>query len=74
MAELFRLLVSAATLAGMARQAAQRWRGPTDCLRHWLVRAAEVKRLDETRYRVAGRTQSLPGLSTSAWTFYRTHP
>ena len=66
--------ISAATLAGMVRQAAQRWQAGTERLGAWLVRDAAVKHLDETGFRIAGRTQWLHVLSTEWWTFYRTHP
>ena len=66
--------ISAATLAGMVRQAAQRWQADTERLGAWLVRDATVKHLDETGFRIGGRTQWLPELSTLEWTFYRTHP
>lgn len=70
--DLFRVSVCAATLAGMMRKAAQGWRGFTERVRDLLVSASGVKHLDETGFRIAGRTQWLHVLSTPWLTFYRT--
>ena len=70
--DLFRMPVCAATLAGMTRKAAQGWQGFTEWVRDLLVRAEGVKHLDETGFRIGGKTQWLHVLSTPWLTFYRT--
>ena len=70
--DLFRVAVCAATLAGMSRKAAQGWQGFTERVRDLLVSAEGVKHLDETGFRIGGRTQWLHVLSTARLTFYRT--
>ena len=65
---LFQVRISAATLAGMVRQAAQRWREGN------VVRDAAVKHLNEMGFRIAGRTRWLHVLGTLEWSLYRTHP
>jgi len=70
--DLFRMPVCAATLAGMTRKAAQGWQGFTEWVRDLLVRAGGVKHLDETGFRIGGKTQWLHVLSTPWLTFYRT--
>ena len=70
--DLFGVALCTATLAAMVRQAAARWRGCTERVRDLLVSAAGVKHLDETGFRIAGRTQWLHVLSTQGLTFYRT--
>ncbi len=70
--DLFRVPICAATLAGMTRKAAQCWRGCTERVRDLLVSAGGVKHLDETGFRIAGKTQWLHVVSTSWLTFYRT--
>ena len=70
--DLFGVALCTATLAGMVRQTAVRWRGFTQRVRDLLVSAPGVKHLDETGFRIAGRTQWLHVLSTPWLTFYRT--
>ncbi len=70
--DLFRVTVCCATLAGMTRKAAQGWRDFSERVRDLLVSAAGVKHLDETGFRIGGRTQWLHVLSTPWLTFYRT--
>ena len=70
--DLFRVAVCSATLAGMTRKAAQGWREFTERVRDLLVSAAGAKHLDETGFRIGGRTQWLHVLSTPWLTFYRT--
>ena len=48
------------------------WRGFTERVRDLLVSADGVKHLDETGFRIAGKTQWLHVLSTPWLTFYRT--
>lgn len=71
--DLFQVRICTATLARMTRQAAQRWAGFTHWLRQLLVSRGGVKHLDETGFRIAGRTQWLHVLSTPWLTHYRTH-
>ena len=77
-AELFEDLhgidISAATLAGMTRRAADAWRDCSERLRDLLVGADGVKHLDETGFRIAARTQWLHVLCTQWLTFYHTSP
>ena len=77
-AELFEDLhgidISAATLAGMTRRAADVWRDCSERLRDLLVAADGVKHLDETGFRIAARTQWLHVLCTKWLTFYHTSP
>ncbi len=70
--DLFQVALCAATLAGMTRKAAQCWQGFTHRVRDLRVSAAGVKHLDETGFRIAGRTQWLHVLSTPRLTCYRT--
>ena len=70
--DLFRVPVCAATLAGMTRKAALGWRSFTERVRALLGSAAGVKHLDETGFRIGGRTQWLHVLRTPWLTFYRT--
>ncbi len=70
--DLFRVPVCAATLAGMTRKAAPGWRSFTERVRALLGSAAGVKHLDETGFRIGGRTQWLHVLRTPWLTFYRT--
>ena len=72
--DLFEVAVCTATLAGMTRKAAQSWRSCTERMRDLLVSADGVKHLDETGFRIVGKTQWLHVLSTPWLTFYRTSP
>ncbi len=70
MAELFGVKLVAATIAGISRNCAGR-------LRHFVdgvgerVKSAAVKHMDETGFRVAGKTQWLHIAATALLTFYR---
>src|SRR5580704_10391468 len=58
MADLFGVKLAAATIARMSRTCAERLRGFTETLRD-LVAGAPVKHMDETGFRIAGKTQWL---------------
>ena len=70
--DLFGAPLCAATLANMTARAAQLWRGFAESVRDLLVSAPGVKHLDETGYRIRGKTQWLHGIGTAGLTFYRT--
>jgi transposase len=70
MADLFGVKLAAATIARMSRTCAERLRGFTETLRD-LVAGAPVKHMDETGFRIAGKTQWLHVASTALLTFYR---
>jgi transposase len=63
MADLFGVTLVAATLARISRECATRYAGFVDVVRH-LVAAAAVKHLDETGFRIGGKTQWLHIAST----------
>ena len=69
--DLFGAVVSTATLAAMTHKAARRWEGFCERVRE-LIAQAGVKHLDETGFRIAGKTQWLHVLCTRRLTFYRT--
>lgn len=71
MAALFGVRIAAATLAGMSRSCAERLKGFAETLRD-LVAGAPVKHLDETGFRIGGKTQWLHVACTVLLTFYRT--
>ena len=68
MSDLFGLKLVPATIARMSAVCAQRFRGFADAVRE---RVARVKHLDETGFRIGGRTQWLHIFSTAWLTFYR---
>lgn len=70
MADLFGVKVAAATIARMSRTCAERLRGFAATMRD-LVAGAQVKHMDETGFRIGGKTQWLHVASTALLTFYR---
>src|SRR3954464_12863611 len=73
MADLFGVTLVAATIARISRDCATRYADFADAVRE-LVAAAAVKHLDETGFRIGGRTQWLHIASTLRLTFYRVSP
>ena len=70
MADLFGVKVATATIARMSRACAERLHGFVETVRD-LVVGARVKHLDETGFRIGGKTQWLHVASTALLTFYR---
>jgi transposase len=70
MADLFGVKVATATIARMSRTCAERLRGFAETVRD-LVAGALVKHMDETGFRIGGKTQWLHVASTALLTFYR---
>jgi transposase len=70
MADLFGVKLAAATIARMSRTCTERLRGFMETVRD-LVKGAPVKHMDETGFRIAGKTQWLHVASTALLTFYR---
>jgi transposase len=70
MADLFGVKVATATIARMSRTCAERLRGFAQTVRD-LVAGASVKHMDETGFRIGGKTQWLHVASTALLTFYR---
>ena len=70
MADLFGVTLVAATIARISRDCATRYAGFVDVVRD-LVAAAAVKHLDETGFRIGGKTQWRRLASTVLLTFYR---
>ena len=70
LSDLFGLKMVPATIARMSAAYAQRFRSFVDVL-HERVAAARVKHMDETGFRIGGRTQWLHIFSTALLTFYR---
>jgi len=70
MRDLFGVKLVAATIARMSRSYAERLAGFVEALRK-LVAGAPVKHMDETGFRIGGKTQWLHIASTAALTFYR---
>src|SRR4249919_1066156 len=70
MADLFGVKVAAATIARMSRTCAERLQGFVETVRD-LVAGAPVKHMDETGFRIGGKTQWLHVASTAMLTFYR---
>jgi transposase len=71
MADLFGVRIAAATLEGMSRTCAARLKGFSETVRG-LVAGAPVKHMDETGFRIGGKTQWLHVACTMLLTFYRT--
>jgi transposase len=70
MSDLFGVKLVPATIARMSQACAQRFRGFANAVRD-LVAGAPVKHMDETGFRIGGRTQWLHVASTAWLTFYR---
>jgi len=70
MADLFGVALVPATIARMSRSCARRVQGVVDAIRE-RVKAAPVKNMDETGFRIGGRTQWLHIAATALLTFYR---
>jgi transposase len=73
MADLFGVRLVSATIGSMSRNCAARFQGFAAILRD-RVAAAPVKHMDETGFRIGGRTQWLHIASTLCLTFYRVSP
>ena len=73
MADLFGVHLVTATIARLSQDCAQRFMGFADAVRDH-VAAAPVKHLDETGFRIGGKTQWLHIASTIWLTFYRVSP
>ncbi len=71
MSDLFGIRIAAATLEGMSRACAARLKGFAETVRD-LVAGAPVKHMDETGFRIGGKTQWLHVACTILLTFYRT--
>ena len=70
MRDLFGVKLAAATIARMSRSCAKRLADFVEALRQ-RVAGAPVKHMDETGFRIGGKTQWLHIASTAALTFYR---
>src|SRR3954449_2636839 len=73
MADLFGVTLVAATIARISRDCAGRYAGFADAVRD-LVAAAALKHMDETGFRIGGKTQWLHIASTLRLTCYRVSP
>ena len=73
MADLFGVHLVTATIARISQDCAQRFQGFADVVREH-VAAAPVKHMDETGFRIGGKTQWLHVASTARLTFYRVSP
>jgi transposase len=73
MADLFGVTLVTATIARISQEAAQRCQGFANAVRDH-VAAAPLKHLDETGFRIGGKTQWLHIASTVLLTFYRISP
>lgn len=71
LADLFGVRIAAATLEGMSRACAARLKGFAQTVRG-LAADAPVKHMDETGFRIGGKTQWLHVACTILLTFYRT--
>jgi len=70
LADLLGVKLVAATIARISRDCARRCQGFADVVRDHIA-AAPVKHMDETGFRIGGRTQWLHIASTALLTFYR---
>jgi transposase len=70
MADLFDVTLSRATIGRMSADCAQRFQGFADAVRTLIV-TAPLKHLDETGFRIGGKTQWLHIACTLLLTFYR---
>jgi transposase len=70
MADLFGVCLATATIARISQDCAARFQGFVDAARDQ-VAAAAVKHMDETGFRIGGKTQWLHVASTMLLTFYR---
>jgi len=70
MADLFGVRLATATIARISQDCAERFRSFADVVRD-RVAAAPVKHMDETGFRIGGKTQWLHIASTMLLTFYR---
>jgi transposase len=70
MADLFGVKLSAATVAAMSGACAERLKGLVTMIRD-LIAGAPVKHMDETGFRIGGKTQWLHVACTALTTFYR---
>jgi transposase len=70
MADLFGVRLATATIARISQDGAQRFQGLAEAVRDHVAVAA-VKHLDETGFRIGGKTQWLHIASTTLLTFYR---
>ena len=73
MADLFGVNLVTATIARISQDCAGRFQGFADAVRDH-VAAAPVKHMDETGFRIGGKTQWLHIASTILLTFYRVSP
>jgi transposase len=73
MADLFGVHLVTATIARISQDCAQRLQGFADAVRDH-VAAAPIKHMDETGFRIGGKTQWLHIASTIWLTFYRVSP
>jgi len=73
MADLFGVHLVTATIARISQDCAERFHGFADAVREH-VAAAPVKHMDETGFRIGGKTQWLHIASTVWLTFYRISP
>jgi transposase len=70
MADLFGVKLSAATVAAMSGACAERLKGLVETIRDRIA-GAPVKHMDETGFRIGGKTQWLHVACTTLLTFYR---
>lgn len=70
MADLFGVRLATATIARISHDCAERFQSFADVVRHH-VATAPVKHMDETGFRIGGKTQWLHIASTMLLTFYR---